>query len=171
MLFASISLAAPPKPSYPRLSLPKRDTISPILVTATIVPTVTSQATTTTSSVVSSINSAQSPIATIPVPVPEPKAGVYVCEDINWGGKCEHKFSPLGSSDADCTLLAGTESSIGPDIGFYCEFYTNAYCRKLMNNGSDFLGIYYPGTADLRSTAKGNMNDRFYSYICLNMLS
>jgi hypothetical protein len=49
---------------------------------------------------------------------------VYVCEDVNWDGDCEHKLNPTGSSDADCTPLTGTESSIGPESGFVCEFYT-----------------------------------------------
>ncbi|CAE7023990.1 hypothetical protein CFE70_003389 [Pyrenophora teres f. teres 0-1] len=51
-------------------------------------------------------------------------AGVYVCSNINWGGICEHKFTPLGGSDSDCTVLTGRESSVGPDEGFFCEFYT-----------------------------------------------
>ncbi|CAA9959949.1 hypothetical protein PTMSG1_03357 [Pyrenophora teres f. maculata] len=77
-------------------------------------------------------------------------AGVYVCSNINWGGICEHKFTPLGGSDSDCTVLTGRESSVGPDEGFFCEFYTNAYCRKLLSDGSDFLGLAWPGSADLR---------------------
>ncbi|RMZ74261.1 hypothetical protein GMOD_00003273 [Pyrenophora seminiperda CCB06] len=93
-------------------------------------------------------------------------AGVYICSDINWGGTCEHKFTSLGGSDSDCTLLTGQESSIGPDAGFFCEFYTNAYCRKLLDDESDYLGLAWPGIADLRDTAKGDYNDRLFSYAC-----
>jgi hypothetical protein len=36
-----------------------------------------------------------------------------------------------------------------------------------MSNGSDFLTLVYPGTANLLSTEKGSFNDRIYSYQCL----
>lgn len=49
---------------------------------------------------------------------------VYICEDIAWGGHCEHKLTKPGGADIDCTQLSGNASSIGPDPGFLCEFYT-----------------------------------------------
>jgi hypothetical protein len=49
---------------------------------------------------------------------------VYVCSDANWTGHCEHHISPLGTAPSDCTVLDGTASAIGPDVGFDCYFYT-----------------------------------------------
>jgi hypothetical protein len=49
---------------------------------------------------------------------------VYICEHHTWGGACEHKLSPLGSAPEDCTVIDGTASSIGPDEGIFCVFYT-----------------------------------------------
>lgn len=48
---------------------------------------------------------------------------VYICEHINWVGKCEYKVSPLGSAPEDCVELDGTASSVGPDDNYYCIFY------------------------------------------------
>ena len=65
---------------------------------------------------------------------------VYVCSDINWGGTCSHKFTPLGGSDSDCTLLTGQESSIGPDQGFFCEFYTYVLASLSLSATPPVLG-------------------------------
>jgi hypothetical protein len=35
-----------------------------------------------------------------------------------------------------------------------------------MSDESDFLELEYPGIADLRATPKGDLNDKFYSYLC-----
>jgi hypothetical protein len=35
-----------------------------------------------------------------------------------------------------------------------------------MSDGSDFLELEYPGIADLRETPKGDMDNKFYSYLC-----
>jgi hypothetical protein len=43
----------------------------------------------------------------------------------------------------------------------------NFYCDKIFSNHTDFLEIQYPGIADLRSTEKGDLNDSFWSYVCL----
>ncbi|KAH7392711.1 hypothetical protein BKA66DRAFT_412464, partial [Pyrenochaeta sp. MPI-SDFR-AT-0127] len=94
---------------------------------------------------------------------------VYICEDHNWGGNCEHKLTPLGSSDDDCTRLDGTASSIGPDVGFKCLFYTNSDCRPFARDGSDFVELTYPGNANLLVTDKGDYNDKLYSYLCFKL--
>ena len=49
---------------------------------------------------------------------------VYYCEDNAWGGACKHVLSPLGSDPEKCTTIDGRASSIGPDPGYYCIFYT-----------------------------------------------
>ncbi|OAL50106.1 hypothetical protein IQ07DRAFT_509913, partial [Pyrenochaeta sp. DS3sAY3a] len=90
---------------------------------------------------------------------------VYICSDVSWGGKCEHKLSPLGSSEADCTQLDATASSIGPDVGFHCTC-TNAFCRSLLSDGSDTLELDYPGSSNLLDTKNGNFNDKINSYLC-----
>ncbi|CAO2650978.1 Nn.00g092750.m01.CDS01 [Neocucurbitaria sp. VM-36] len=137
-------------------------------VTVIVTATVTAAVATTTSAVTTS--SATIPLpTTTSIPEPEEKAGVYICEDHNWGGKCEHHLSPLGSSEEDCTQLDGTASSIGPDIGFQCLFFTNSYCRPLASDGSDTLGLTYPGNANLLVTENGNFNDKVYSYLCFKL--
>ncbi|KAI4657847.1 uncharacterized protein J4E78_006236 [Alternaria triticimaculans] len=103
-------------------------------------------------------------------PVPEDLAGVYVCDDINWNGACSHHFTKPGGSDIDCAQLSGRESSIGPDPGFLCEFFTNNSCHKTPGVESDFLSLSWPGNADLRSTDKGDLNDKFLSYVCFKVL-
>ncbi|KAF1917028.1 hypothetical protein BDU57DRAFT_415851, partial [Ampelomyces quisqualis] len=92
---------------------------------------------------------------------------VFICEHINWGGQCEHKYRPTGTSDGDCTVLDGEASSIGPDKGWTCLFYTNAFCRALAGDGSDVLQVEYPGIGDLGRADKGGWNDRARSYWCV----
>lgn len=48
-------------------------------------------------------------------------AQVYVCEHVNWEGKCVNIPYAIGSGD--CISLDGTASSIRPDKGFSCTFY------------------------------------------------
>ncbi|KAF7570589.1 hypothetical protein PtrCC142_006067 [Pyrenophora tritici-repentis] len=141
---------------------------STTLVTASTNNTVIKYAASTATSATTLITlvSSASPSSTTAADPSDTPAGIYVCSDIHWGGICEHKFTPLGSSDSDCTVLTGRDSSIGPDKGFFCEFYTNAYCRKFLSDESDFLGLTWPGIADLRYTAKGDFNDRVFSYAC-----
>ncbi|KAF2130803.1 hypothetical protein P153DRAFT_286979, partial [Dothidotthia symphoricarpi CBS 119687] len=96
---------------------------------------------------------------------------VYICEDHHWGGKCEYKVSHLGSAPEDCVELDGSASSIGPDQGYYCIFYTqgsplNAFCRRLASDGSDNISVSYPGEPNLLDTHAGNWNDKVRSYNC-----
>jgi len=100
------------------------------------------------------------------LPEPPTLAGVYICSDINWSGICKHYLTPIGSSPSACTLLNGTASSIGPDMGFTCDFYTNSYCDTIFNDRHDVITLEYPGTADLRNLQQGDYNDDFYSYQC-----
>ncbi|KAF2847731.1 hypothetical protein T440DRAFT_520634 [Plenodomus tracheiphilus IPT5] len=109
---------------------------------------------------------AASPTSSTSVPTPSVLAGVYICSDINWQGSCIHHRTPLGSSPSSCTTLNGTASSIGPDVGFSCNLYTNSYCDAIFTDGRDVMTLKYPGTADLRSTSKGDLNDKVYSYQC-----
>lgn len=48
--------------------------------------------------------------------------------------------------------------------------YRNSYCKKEASNGSDFLSLSWPGNPDLRSTDKGNLNDKLLSYVCFKVL-
>ncbi|KAJ8107861.1 hypothetical protein OPT61_g8575 [Boeremia exigua] len=99
-------------------------------------------------------------------PVEDDMAGVYICEDVAWGGECTHHVTPLGSDPEACTIIDPRASSIGPDEGFYCLFYTNAFCAPLASDGSDTLSLSYPGTDNLLVTQKGDYNDRLHSYQC-----
>ncbi|KAF1360067.1 hypothetical protein EJ07DRAFT_117554 [Lizonia empirigonia] len=92
---------------------------------------------------------------------------VYICEDVAWGGQCTYTLSPLGSDPSDCTVIPNDRaSSIGPDAGFYCIFYTNAFCAPILSDGSDSFGLAYPGCENLGFTKKGDFNDRLLSYQC-----
>ncbi|KAF9698069.1 hypothetical protein EKO04_003480 [Ascochyta lentis] len=93
-------------------------------------------------------------------------AGVYICEDDAWRGVCTHTYSRLGSNPNDCTIINGRASSIGPDPGYYCIFYTNALCASLTPDRSDTLTLSYPGSDNLGFTFKGNFNDLVLSYSC-----
>ncbi|KAF3048123.1 hypothetical protein E8E12_010588 [Didymella heteroderae] len=114
----------------------------------------------------------------------EDEAGVFYCKDVGWGGDCIYRRTPLGSDPKDCTQLNLPASSVGPDEGYYCIFYTqvpqriilclprilirrrNAVCAPLASDGSDTLSLTYPGTDNLGFTAKGDFNDRLLSYQC-----
>ncbi|CBX93203.1 hypothetical protein IAQ61_008928 [Plenodomus lingam] len=100
------------------------------------------------------------------MPTPSRLAGIYICSDINWEGSCIHYSTPLGGSPSSCTTLDGKASSVGPDMGFNCIFYANAYCDALFADGRDVLSLSYPGNADLRTTSKGDWNDKVWSYQC-----
>lgn len=63
--------------------------------------------------------------------------------------------------------LDGTASSVGPDEGFVCWFFTNAYCRPLSSDGSDFIQLKYPGNGNVLETYNGDFNDKINSYFCL----
>ncbi|KAL1644124.1 hypothetical protein SLS61_008954 [Didymella pomorum] len=96
----------------------------------------------------------------------EDEAGVFYCKDVGWGGDCIYRKTPLGSDPKDCTQLNMEASSVGPDEGYYCIFYTNAVCDPIASDGSDTLSLKYPGNDNIGFTAKGNFNDRLLSYQC-----
>ncbi|KAL1792549.1 hypothetical protein ACET3X_009056 [Alternaria dauci] len=85
------------------------------LSSATTLVTVTSTTSTFTSA---------APTSTLPAVPDDTWAGVYVCNDINWNGACSHKFTKPSGASIDCAQLSGQESSLGPDPGFLCEFFT-----------------------------------------------
>ncbi|KAG9185903.1 hypothetical protein G6011_07234 [Alternaria panax] len=85
------------------------------LVSATTLVTVTAS---------TPVSTPAAPTSTVPAVPDDTLAGVYVCDDINWNGACSHKFTKPGGSDIDCAQLSGQESSLGPDPGFLCEFFT-----------------------------------------------
>ncbi|KZM21482.1 uncharacterized protein EKO05_0006303 [Ascochyta rabiei] len=93
-------------------------------------------------------------------------AGVYICEDNAWGGACTHTYSRLGSDPLDCTIIDGRASSIGPDPGYHCIFYTNSFCATLTTDRSETLTLSYPGSDNLGFTEQGDFNDRVLSYSC-----
>lgn len=88
-------------------------------------------------------------------------ANVYVCEHVNWGGKCSNISYTLGSGD--CVSLDGTASSIRPAAGFSCTFYKNVFCRTF--DGSESLKLKDPGSSDLTKEA-GNWNDAAWGFQC-----
>lgn len=49
---------------------------------------------------------------------------MFYCKDVGWGGDCIYRKTPLGSDPKDCTQLNMEASSVGPDEGYYCIFYT-----------------------------------------------
>ncbi|KAH7075498.1 hypothetical protein BKA63DRAFT_552984 [Paraphoma chrysanthemicola] len=55
---------------------------------------------------------------------PRVLGGVYICPDINWSGSCTHYLRPLGSGPNDCVKLNGDATSVGPDEGIQCTFFT-----------------------------------------------
>lgn len=134
--------------------------------TTTVLATI-SPNTTVASSVTSETSGASATSETsVPTSTPGVLAGVYICVDINWGGDCTHHSAPVGSAPSACTTLNGTASSVGPDKGFSCNFYSNSYCDALFTDGRDIITLAYPGAPDLRSTDKGDWNDRVYSFQC-----
>ncbi|KIX00062.1 uncharacterized protein Z518_10989 [Rhinocladiella mackenziei CBS 650.93] len=71
-----------------------------------------------------------------------PPAGVYVCDQTNWQGKCDW----IALKDMACMDFpwdAGT--SVGPPNGWQCKFYYGAQCTGEMTNGK----LTYPGTSNL----------------------
>ncbi|KAH7398881.1 hypothetical protein DE146DRAFT_510552 [Phaeosphaeria sp. MPI-PUGE-AT-0046c] len=152
-------------------------------LTTSYIPVHTTAVPTTSFSILSTFNNGTSSAPTIstepststssfiPVPTttttPLKPAGVYICNDVDWSGTCIHHFSNPTSSDSDCVQLDGTASSVGPDEGFVCWFFTNAYCRPLQSDGLDFIQLSYPGTKNMLQTYKGDLNDKIHSYFCL----
>ncbi|KAF1924631.1 uncharacterized protein M421DRAFT_424512 [Didymella exigua CBS 183.55] len=94
------------------------------------------------------------------------EAGVFYCQDVDWQGECVYNTTALGSDPKDCAQLNLPASSIGPDEGYYCIFYTNAVCAPIASDGSDALTLSFPGSANLMQTDKGDFNDRLLSYQC-----
>ncbi|KAF2675948.1 hypothetical protein K458DRAFT_323206, partial [Lentithecium fluviatile CBS 122367] len=88
---------------------------------------------------------------------------VFVCEHVFWGGKCEAKSYNLGTDE--CSLLDEQTSSVRPDPGFLCIFYTNAVCRDF-NDGNDSIALKYPGSDDLCETDEGDFNDQLRAFQC-----
>lgn len=43
---------------------------------------------------------------------------------------------------------------------------SNAFCSAILSDGSDALGLGYPGSDNLGFSEKGNFNDRLLSYQC-----
>ncbi|KAF3008692.1 hypothetical protein E8E13_009350 [Curvularia kusanoi] len=103
----------------------------------------------------------------------EELAGVYYCDDIAWGGLCTYLRKPIGGGPDNCTTIGERASSIGPDPGIYCIFYTcgvpfhvNSVCDSIASDLSDQLTLSFPGSDDLTHTAKGDYNDNLRSYHC-----
>ncbi|KAF2497359.1 hypothetical protein BU16DRAFT_559109 [Lophium mytilinum] len=90
------------------------------------------------------------------------QAGVYVCSDPYWQGNCVYHCGPFGSNpDTQCTKLDGSASSIGPDAGIKCNFFTNGYCDSLP--GESQITLQYPGNDNLASIGWDN---KVASYAC-----
>ncbi|KAL6153019.1 hypothetical protein ACJQWK_11138 [Exserohilum turcicum] len=115
--FASVTLAARIPQAGSALARAELDTVMDVTAPSFTWPHASTMIST------SSVSSAW-PAKSDPAVPDEKYAGVYICEDIAWGGHCEHKLTKPGGADIDCTQLSGNASSIGPDPGFLCEFYT-----------------------------------------------
>ncbi|KAI9923397.1 hypothetical protein MW887_009354 [Aspergillus wentii] len=88
-------------------------------------------------------------------------AGLYICDTVNFQGKCVHFVTPFGR----CTTISSTfppgrkggVSAAGPDPGSWCTLYSQNDCH-----GNE-LQLHYPGYTDLK---KVDFNERAASYNC-----
>ncbi|MCJ1269845.1 hypothetical protein MMC22_009738 [Lobaria immixta] len=84
-------------------------------------------------------------------------SGLYLCDDINFGGSCRWLQAPFGqcvSLDGD---LAYKVSSAGPDKGNWCTLYANYGCT-----GKEYQ-LHWPGQS--RMDLDG-YSDQAGSYNC-----
>ncbi|KAK4676329.1 hypothetical protein QC764_510715 [Podospora pseudoanserina] len=84
--------------------------------------------------------------------------GVFVTQDINWGGRSEHLIVVRGQ----CLTLGNgwpnVISAFGPDSGLTCTIWDNNGCT-----GPSFGPITFPGIANLVTVG---WNDRINSFRC-----
>ncbi|KAH4216242.1 hypothetical protein HBI06_234880 [Parastagonospora nodorum] len=137
---------------------------SAIAVSSTLltISTSTSAIAVTSTLALSTPTPTPTPIASLPAPT----AGVYICTLANFTGACTHHLSPASSAPSACVQLDGTASSVGPDKGFECTFFTNAFCDRVLSDGSDAFSVGWPGYKDLKVLGR-QWDDGVRSYYCL----
>ncbi|KAF2016839.1 hypothetical protein BU24DRAFT_139154 [Aaosphaeria arxii CBS 175.79] len=106
-----------------------------------------------------------------PSPVLGEKAGVFACEHVVWGGKCQLFNNPIGGAPEQCTVIPEDFkiSSVGPDKGWKCLFYKSAICRDVASPPSGILTLTWPGNDRLTEANDANgvtWNDNIRSYQC-----
>ncbi|KAH0611913.1 uncharacterized protein H6S33_009965 [Morchella sextelata] len=85
--------------------------------------------------------------------------GIYLCDDINWGGNCGYAVQPLYTCINMGSDWNDKISSFGPDSGTTCLLFRNSGCSQ----GQFFEKISNPGSADLRTIG---INDQISSFQC-----
>ncbi|EHY59325.1 hypothetical protein HRR83_001403 [Exophiala dermatitidis] len=84
-----------------------------------------------------------------------PPAGVYVCDQTNWHGKCA--WTKL--NEGVCMNFpwdAGT--SFGPPQGWQCKIYYGGKCTGAMTDGK----LTYPGTPNIGATYNNRLKPASY---------
>jgi len=88
------------------------------------------------------------------------QSGVYMCVNSNFGGYCRDVITPFNLCADIPQDLKGKVSSVGPDVGSLCSFWTKPGCDIA---GGEILGdVFYPGRRDLPKS----MNDKISSFLC-----
>ncbi|EJD41327.1 hypothetical protein AURDEDRAFT_169483 [Auricularia subglabra TFB-10046 SS5] len=95
------------------------------------------------------------------------QGGVFITEDINWGGANLHVLIPLDI----CVGVVGWQnriSSFGPDAGFRCFGYQSNACTPTT---PAFGPVVSPGVSTLAELDQGgiNWNDKINGFICSNV--
>lgn len=97
--------------------------------------------------------------------------GVYICENINWGGKCGYAVQPLNTCIKLGSDWKDKISSFGPDQCTQCKGWLNDHCESYSFPGGSptFLGFWtfnYPGDASGGIGTFEPWNDRIESFQC-----
>lgn len=87
------------------------------------------------------------------------QSGVYLCTDPNFSGTCQAFDRPYGACIDLLSPYLMKVSSVGPDFGSICNFYSSHACT---NHGSSLTGIVYPGIRALLP----DIDNRILSYMC-----
>ncbi|KAH6493814.1 hypothetical protein HBI55_119690 [Parastagonospora nodorum] len=139
---------------------------SAIAVSSTLLTISTSTSAIAVTSTLALSTPTPTPTPTSIASLPAPTAGVYICTLANFTGACTHHLSPASSAPSACVQLDGTASSVGPDKGFECTFFTNAFCDRVLSDGSDAFSVGWPGYKDLKVLGR-QWDDGVRSYYCL----
>ncbi|EGP86693.1 unnamed protein product [Zymoseptoria tritici ST99CH_1A5] len=91
------------------------------------------------------------------------RVGIYICQNADWVGPCEHLLNGPGMCINLSDQLAGEVSSVGPDPeASGCTLFEEENCK-----GDQIVGLKTPGESNLGlSPQAGRFNDVFRSYIC-----
>ncbi|KAL7271889.1 hypothetical protein RUND412_005331 [Rhizina undulata] len=84
--------------------------------------------------------------------------GIYICADINWGGKCVYAIQPLRTCIDFGNDWNDIVSSFGPDSGTSCMIFADIGCSN-----SQMTILSYPGSSNLVDIS---FNDIMSSFEC-----